>query len=66
MEREALPPDRVLVRASAVADRWSVPRAYVYRVAREGRLRSYRIGRHLRFDLADVIAFEQCSVDVPA
>lgn len=59
MEREEPPSDRVFVDAANVARRWNVNKDYVYRIVRQGRLPSYRIGKHLRFDPADVAAFEQ-------
>jgi excisionase family DNA binding protein len=42
----------------ALAERWSVPKSHVWRLAREGRLPSVRLGRYVRFRLAEVEAFE--------
>jgi len=41
-----------------LADRWAVPKSHVWRLAREGRLPSVRLGRYVRFRLAEVEAFE--------
>jgi excisionase family DNA binding protein len=47
-----------LLTAEDVAARWQVPKAQVYRHAREGRLPAVRIGRYYRFRLVAVEAFE--------
>lgn len=40
-----------LLRANEVADMLNVPRAFVYTLAREGRLPgAVRLGQHVRFD----------------
>ncbi len=46
-----------LLTASEVATRLRVSRAYVYSVAREGRLRCITFGKAVRFDPRDVQAF---------
>ena len=43
--------------AQEIADTLKIERATVWRWAREGRLRSYRFGRLLRFRSGDVNAF---------
>ena len=35
----------------------SVSEAYIMRLARQGRVRSYRVGRWVRFDLTDLDAY---------
>lgn len=47
-----------LLTAEDVADRWQVPKAQVYRLARDGRLEAVRIGRYYRFRLEVLMAFE--------
>lgn len=49
--------DRLLT-AKEVADRWQVPKQQVYRLSREGRLATVRIGRHYRYRRSAVEAFE--------
>jgi excisionase family DNA binding protein len=41
-----------------LAERWSVTKAQVWRLAREGRLPVVRIGRYMRFRVEAVEAFE--------
>lgn len=48
----------VLLTAEQVAERWQVPRAQVYRLARDGRLPAVAIGRYYRFELAALEAWE--------
>jgi excisionase family DNA binding protein len=47
-----------LLTADDLAQRWSVPRAHVYRLAREGRLPTVRLGRYMRWRPEAVDAFE--------
>jgi excisionase family DNA binding protein len=49
--------DRLLT-ADELATRWQVPKAQVYRLSREGRLPTVRIGRYYRYALKAVTAFE--------
>lgn len=49
---------RLLI-ADEVAERWRVPRAHVYRLAREGLLPTVRLGRYMRWRLDEVEAFER-------
>lgn len=49
--------DRLLT-ADELAARWQVPKAQVYRLSREGRLPTVRIGRYYRHALRAVTAFE--------
>ncbi len=51
-------PDRLLT-AEQVAERWSVPKSQVYRLARDGRLATVAIGRYRRWRVADLEAFER-------
>jgi excisionase family DNA binding protein len=48
----------VLLTASDVAARWQVPKAHVYRLAREGKVPAVMLGRYRRFRLAAVEEFE--------
>jgi excisionase family DNA binding protein len=45
--------------AEQVAERWSVPRSQVYRLARDGKLATVAIGRYRRWRVADLEAFER-------
>lgn len=50
-----------LLDAAAVAERLSVPKSWVLESARNGALPCVRLGRYVRFDLADVEAWlEAC------
>lgn len=48
-----------LLTAEQVAERWQVPKAHVYRLARERRLPTVRVGRYYRFLVAAIEAWEQ-------
>lgn len=60
----AVPPaaDRMesqrLLTAEDLAARWQVPKAHVYRLARDGRLPDVKLGRYRRFRLDAVAEFE--------
>lgn len=41
-----------------LAARWRVPKAHVYRLAREGRVPVTRLGKYVRFSIADIEHFE--------
>lgn len=47
-----------LLTPEQIAERWSVPKSHVYRLAREGRIPSVRLGKYVRFRLAAIEAFE--------
>jgi excisionase family DNA binding protein len=47
-----------LLTADELAERWSVPRAHVYRLSRTGRLPVVELGRYYRYRLDAVEAFE--------
>ena len=47
-----------LLTAEQVAQRWQVPTAHVYRLAREGRLPCVTLGRYRRFTIQDFEEFE--------
>ena len=49
---------RLLI-ADELAERWQVPRGHVYRLAREGRLPTVRLGRYMRWRVDEVEAFER-------
>ena len=48
-----------LITPEELAARWSVPRAHIYRLAREGRCPCVKLGRYTRFRLEDVEEFER-------
>ena len=48
-----------LLTAEDVASRWQVPKAQVYRLAREEQLEPVRIGRYYRFRVETVEEFER-------
>ena len=48
-----------LLTADDVAARWRVPRSHVYRLSREGRLPTVRLGRYMRWRPEAVDAFER-------
>jgi len=53
-----LAPGRLLT-PDEVAERWSVGKSQVWRLVREGQLPAVRIGRYVRFRVADLEAWEQ-------
>jgi excisionase family DNA binding protein len=48
-----------LLTAAQLAERWQVPEAHVYRLAREGKVQTVRLGRYRRWRIADIEHFEQ-------
>lgn len=48
-----------LLTADELATRWQVPKAHVYRLAREGQIPTVTLGRYRRFRAGDVAEFEQ-------
>jgi excisionase family DNA binding protein len=44
-----------LLTSEALAQQLSVPVSWVYEQSRQGRIPTHKIGRYLRFDLAEVI-----------
>jgi excisionase family DNA binding protein len=47
-----------LLTAQELAERWQVPTAHVYRLARDGRIPCVTLGRYRRFRLDAIEAFE--------
>jgi excisionase family DNA binding protein len=47
-----------LLTAEELAERWQVPAAHVYRLAREGRIPVVRLGRYRRFRRDAIERFE--------
>jgi excisionase family DNA binding protein len=47
-----------LLTADQLAERWQVPKAHVYRLAREGQLPTVKLGRYRRWRLGDIEDFE--------
>jgi excisionase family DNA binding protein len=62
--RLASTPDRLLT-ADQLAVRWQAPKSHVYRLTREGRIPTVRLGRYYRYRLAAVEAWERHS-EAPA
>lgn len=52
-------PNGGLFTPDELAERWSVPKSQVYRLAREGKLPAVRIGRYVRFAETAVERFEE-------
>jgi excisionase family DNA binding protein len=48
-----------LLTAEQVAERWQVQKAQVYRLAREGRLPTVRLGRYMRWRVEAIEKFER-------
>ena len=48
-----------LLTADDLATRWQVPKAHVYRLAREGKVPTVQIGRYYRFQTQVIEAWEQ-------
>jgi excisionase family DNA binding protein len=57
-EAQAPARSNALMTAGDVARRWQVKTSAVYRLAREGRLPTVRVGRYVRFRPEAVEAFE--------
>jgi len=57
-EAPAPPASNRLLTAADLAERWQVRPSAVYRLAREGRLPTVRVGRYVRFRAEAVEAFE--------
>lgn len=51
--------NRQLLTADQLAERWQVPKGYVYRLAREGRIPVVPLGRYKRFRLDAIERFER-------
>jgi excisionase family DNA binding protein len=49
----------VLLTAEQLAERWQVPAAHVYRLARRDEIPVVRLGRYYRFSPEDITAFER-------
>ena len=48
-----------LLTAEDLAARWQVPRTHIYRLSRSGQLPTVRLGKYVRYQLAEVEQFEQ-------
>lgn len=48
-----------LLTADDLAERWQVPKAHIYRLAREGKLPVVQLGRYRRFSAEAVEHFER-------
>jgi excisionase family DNA binding protein len=51
-------PSTRLLTADELATRWQVPTAHVYRLARDGKLPTVRLGKYVRFRAAEMEQFE--------
>lgn len=47
-----------LLTAEQLAQRWQVPASQIYRLTREGRIPTVRLGRYYRYSPAAIEAFE--------
>lgn len=47
-----------LLTAEQLAERWQVPTSQVYRLTRDGRIPTVRLGRYYRYSPAAIDAFE--------
>lgn len=52
-----------LLTADELAARWQVPKAHVYRLSREHRIPTVRLGRWRRYRLDDIDAWERGEFD---
>lgn len=50
-----------LLTADDLAERWSVSKAHVYYLTREGRIPSVKLGRYYRYRLSSIEAWERDS-----
>jgi excisionase family DNA binding protein len=50
-----------LLTADELAARWQVPKSHVYRLTREGRIPTVRLGRYYRYRISAVEAWERQS-----
>jgi excisionase family DNA binding protein len=48
-----------LLTAELLAERWSVPKSHVYRLARDGRIPTVELGRYRRWRLDQIEAWER-------
>jgi excisionase family DNA binding protein len=55
-----------LLTAGELAERWQVPKGHVYRLTREGRIPTVRLGRYYRYRLEAIERFERASEGQPA
>jgi len=51
----------LLLTPAQLRDRWTVSEMFLWRARKAGRLAALKLGRHTRYRLADVEAFEQQS-----
>lgn len=51
--------DSPLITAAQLRARWHVSQMYLWRMRRDGKLPALKLGKHVRFRLADVEAFER-------
>jgi excisionase family DNA binding protein len=56
---ELVPNGPRLLTADELATRWQVEKGHVYRLAREGRLPTVRLGRYMRWRLEAIEEFER-------
>ncbi len=52
-----------LLTAEQLAERWQIPVSQVYRLTREGRIPSVKLGRYYRYSPAAIAAFEAGETD---
>lgn len=56
----------VVLTADQLAERWQVEKSHVYRLAREGRIPTIKLGRYYRFRADSIDAFERGELDTPS
>ena len=53
-----------LLTANELAERWKVPKSHVYRLTREGRIPTVRLGRYYRYRLEAIERWEAHSEQI--
>jgi excisionase family DNA binding protein len=53
-----------LLTADELAERWQVPKSHVYRLTREGRIPTVRLGRYYRYRLEAIERWEARSEQI--
>jgi excisionase family DNA binding protein len=56
---------RQLLTAGQLAERWQVPKSDIYRLTRENKIPTVRLGKYYRYRLDAIEAFELTQHDAP-
>jgi excisionase family DNA binding protein len=56
---------RQLLTAGQLAERWQVPKSHIYRLTRENKIPTVRLGKYYRYRLDAIEAFELTQHDAP-